>query len=261
MSDDIKASSKPSVVSPEAGFRVVVIGASAGGIPALNHILWALPPEFGAAIAVVQHRTGSVRSMLAQVIGRSCPFPVWDAREGDSLRPGIVYLAPPDRHLTVGHGGILSLDQSERLHFVRPSAEKLFVSAAEHLKSRVIAVVLSGEGTDGEFGVRFVKRMGGTVIAQDEGTSEQFGMPQAAIRAGVVDYVLPLDSIGPALMKLVIDTSSMVSGPQHGATAKAILPSDYGLHAPDASPADRERLNCDATYSKLDLFSQRDQLR
>ena len=108
---------------------------------------------------------------------------------------------------------ILSLDGSERIHFVRPSAEKLFISAAENLKSRVIAVVLSGVGYDGELGVRIIKRMGGTVIAQDEETSEQFGMPQAAINTGAVDYVLPLASIGPALVGLVNNSGSMLHGP------------------------------------------------
>ena len=213
MNDDTKDPPTPADLRPDAMFKVVVIGASAGGIPALNHILSTLPPEFGAAIAVVQHRYPTERGMLAHVIGHSCRIPVQDAEGGEPLRPGIVFLAPPDRHLTVGPGGILSLDGSERIHFVRPSAEKLFISAAENLKSRVIAVVLSGVGYDGKLGVRIIKRMGGTVIAQDENTSEQFGMPQAAINTGAVDYVLPLASIGPALVGLVNNSGSMLYGP------------------------------------------------
>ena len=146
--------------------------------------------------------------------GCSCPFPVQDAKDGEPLRPGIVFLAPPDRHLKVGPGGILSLDHSEKVHFVRPSAEMLFRSAAESLKSRVIAVVLSGMGSDGESGVRIIKQMGGTVIAQDEETCEQFGMPQAAINTGAVDYVLPLGSITPALVGLVTNSGSILHSPQ-----------------------------------------------
>ncbi len=98
MDDDIKDPPTPGDVSPDAVFKVVILGASAGGIPALTHILSALPSEFGAAIAVVQHRGSTKWSMLAQVIGRSCPFPILDAEGGEPLRPGIVFLAPADRH-------------------------------------------------------------------------------------------------------------------------------------------------------------------
>ena len=217
----IKDPPTPADVSTDAVFKVVVIGASAGGIPALKHILSALPSQFDAAIAIVQHREPKLPGMLAHVLGLSCPFPVQDAEDGESLRPGKVFLAPPNRHLNIGPGGILSLDHSEKIHFVRPSAEMLFRSAAENLKSRVIAVVLSGVGSDGESGVRIVKLMGGTVIAQDEETSEQFGMPQAAIKTGAVDYVLPLASIAPALIGLVTDSGSTLHILKHGPTSQA----------------------------------------
>ncbi len=136
MNDDTKDSPTPADLTPDAVFKVVVIGASAGGIPALNYILSTLPPEFGAAIAVVQHRHPTERGMLAHVIGHSCRIPVQDAEGGEPLRPGIVFLAPPDRHLTVGPGGILSLDGSERIHFVRPSAEKLFSYPQRRISNR-----------------------------------------------------------------------------------------------------------------------------
>lgn len=206
--NDAKDEPTPVIVSPDAKFKVVVIGASAGGILALKHILSTLPSDFGAAIAVVQHRDRRQRGMLAHVVGRSCPFRVLDAEGGESLRPGVVFLAPPDRHLMIIPGGILSLDRSARRQFARPSLDKLFISAAKNLKSRVIAVVLTGLGSDGKAGVSMIKRMGGTIIAQDEESSEHFGMPQAAISTGVVDYVLPLAGIGPALVRLVNDSGS-----------------------------------------------------
>ena len=109
---------------------------------------------------MVQHRGSTKWSMLAQVIGRSCPFPILDAEGGEPLRPCIVFLAPVDRHLTVAPGGILTLDQSEQIHFLRPSLEKLLISAAENLGSRVIAVVLSGMGCDGKSGVQMADRLG-----------------------------------------------------------------------------------------------------
>ncbi|MBO0686482.1 MAG: chemotaxis protein CheB, partial [Candidatus Dormibacteraeota bacterium] len=119
------------------------------------------------------------------------------------LRVGQVRIAPPDRHLLVNPDGSLGLSQSELVHFVRPSADLLFESAAAALGRRVVAVVLTGSGSDGAMGVTAVKKMGGTVIAQDEATSEFFGMPGAAIRAGSVDFVLPLAEIPRMITSLV----------------------------------------------------------
>jgi two-component system chemotaxis response regulator CheB len=114
-----------------------------------------------------------------------------------------VYIAPPNRHLLVNPDGTMSLSQSDLVHFVRPSADLLFESVAASYRERVIAVVLTGTGSDGSMGVEAVKKMGGTVIAQDAETAEFSGMPNAAIQTGCVDFVLTLDEIGPALVKLV----------------------------------------------------------
>lgn len=101
----------------------------------------------------------------------------------------------------------ISLTQTELVHFVRPSADLLFESVAASSRERAIAVVLTGTGIDGSMGVGAIKKMGGTVIAQDEETSEFFGMPSAAIHTGNVDFVLPLEEIAPALVKLVYGDS------------------------------------------------------
>jgi two-component system chemotaxis response regulator CheB len=116
----------------------------------------------------------------------------------------MVYVAPPDRHLLVNPDGTLSLSQSELVHFVRPSADLLFESVAATAKQRAIAVVLTGTGVDGNMGVRAIKKMGGTVIVQNEQTSEFFGMPSAAIQTGCADFILPLDEIPKALLALVV---------------------------------------------------------
>jgi two-component system chemotaxis response regulator CheB len=120
------------------------------------------------------------------------------------LQPATVFIAPPNRHLLVNPDGTLSLSQSELVHFVRPSADLLFELVAASYKERAIAVVLTGTGSDGSMGVRAIKKMGGTVIVQDEKTSEFFGMPDAAIHSGTVDFVLPLDEIPSALTTLVM---------------------------------------------------------
>ena len=117
---------------------------------------------------------------------------------------GRVFIAPPNRHLLVNSDATISLSQSELVHFVRPSADLLFESVAASYKDRAIAVVLTGSGSDGSMGVRAIKKMGGTVIVQDEKTSEFFGMPGAAIQTGNVDFILPLAEISPALVTLVM---------------------------------------------------------
>jgi two-component system chemotaxis response regulator CheB len=103
----------------------------------------------------------------------------------------------------VNPDGTLTLAQSELVHFVRPSADLLFESVAASYKERAIAVVLTGTGSDGTMGVQAIKKMGGTVLAQDEATAEFFGMPGAAIQTGSVDFILPLREIPSALVTLV----------------------------------------------------------
>ncbi len=190
-------------VRPRAARDLVVIGASAGGLPAITAVLTALPGRLEAAVLVVLHLDPRRRSLLAEVLDQRTALLVAEARDGEHLQPGQVWMAPPDQHLLVDADGALRLSQSKLVSFVRPSADLLFESAAEVYRERVIAVVLTGAGVDGRRGVAAVKRMGGTVIAQDAATSEFFGMPCAAINSGAVDLVLPLGRIGPALAALL----------------------------------------------------------
>jgi two-component system, chemotaxis family, protein-glutamate methylesterase/glutaminase len=189
---------------PGAAFDVVAIAASAGGLTALSKVLAALPGNFPAAVAVVQHLDPRHQSLLAQILNKRTQLRVEEASEGGRLSPGTVCIAPPNRHLLVNSDGTLSLSQSELVHFVRPSADLLFESVAASYKQRAIATVLTGSGSDGNMGVKAIKKMGGTVIAQDEASAEFFGMPGAAIQTGSVDFILPLDEIAPALITLVI---------------------------------------------------------
>lgn len=197
---------------PGAAFDVVALASSAGGLNALNMVLSGLPAEFPAAIVVVQHLDPRHKSLMADILNRRTSLRVREAGNGDVLAPGTVYIAPPDRHLLVNPDGTLSLSQSELVHFVRPSADLLFESVAASYKDRVIAVVLTGTGSDGSMGVRAVKKMGGTVIVQDEPTSQFFGMPHASIRTGCVDFVLPLDEIAHALLILTTKGEVEVQG-------------------------------------------------
>ena len=189
---------------PHAAFDVVALAASAGGLTALSQVLAGLPNDFPATIVVVQHLDPRHRSLMVDILSRRTALRVKQAEEGDRLASATVYIAPPNRHLLVNPDGSLSLSQSELVHFVRPSADLLFESVAASYRDRSIAVVLTGTGSDGVMGVQAIKKMGGTVIVQDEKTSEFFGMPGAAIQTGSVDFVLPLDEVASALVTLVV---------------------------------------------------------
>jgi two-component system, chemotaxis family, protein-glutamate methylesterase/glutaminase len=185
-------------------FEVIALAASAGGLSALTEVLSGLPKDFAAALVVVQHLDPRHRSLMADILARRTGLQVKEAKDGDCLRAGAVYIAPPNKHLLVNPDGTLVLTQTELVHFVRPSADLLFESVAASFKDRAIAVVLSGTGSDGAMGVQAIKKMGGTVIAQDQTSAEFSGMPGAAIETGIVDFVLPLNEIASALMTLVM---------------------------------------------------------
>jgi two-component system chemotaxis response regulator CheB len=139
---------------------------------------------------------------MADILNRRTALKVKQAEEGELLNSATAYIAPPNRHLLVNSDRTISLSQSELVHFVRPSADLLFESVAASFKDRAIAVVLSGTGSDGSMGVKAIKKMGGTVIVQDEKSSEYFGMPGAAAQSA--DFVLPLEEIAPALVTLIV---------------------------------------------------------
>ncbi len=142
-------------------------------------------------------------SMLPHILSRKTVLKVKAAEDKEHFQPGIVYLASPDWHLLVGSNRCFSLSQTPPVHFVRPSADVLFNSAAAGLKSHLIAVVLTGTGVDGSAGIRQVKYHGGVTIAQDQGSSAHFGMPRSAISTGFIDFILPLEEIPTRLISLV----------------------------------------------------------
>ena len=192
----------------DAPVEMVLIAASAGGIPALRDFLAELPSSFPAPIAVVLHRTQSQPVRLAQVLGKNTKLPIKTAEEGERFQIGTVYLAPPRHHLVVRPDRTFHLMDGHRIKYVHSSANPLFESAAYSLDGRVVAVVLTGSGTDGTNGVQTVKGMGGTVLVQDPATTAYATMPLSAIGTGAVDRVLPLERIPEELLKLVTPRSA-----------------------------------------------------
>lgn len=183
--------------------RIVAVAASAGGVKALQALVSQLPADLPVPVVVVQHLDPHQRSLMVDILRRRTPLAVTFAADQVQLAAGTVYVAPPDQHVLVNADGTLSLTHTELVHFVRPSADLLFDSAAAAYGPGVVAVVLTGTGEDGALGVEAVKRMGGSVIVQDEASCEYFGMPAAAIATGAVDLVAPLDEIAGALVTLM----------------------------------------------------------
>lgn len=195
-------SARPGIHRPPGGFDLVVVAASAGGVQALLFLASQLPAGFPLPVVVVQHVDPRRRSLLVEILARRSRLAVRAAAEGTHVEPGTIFIAPAGSHLLVNADGTMSLSQAGRVHFVRPAADLLFASAAAAHGDRLIAVVLTGTGEDGASGVTAVKEMGGTVLAQDEASSEFFGMPRAAIATGCVDLVLPLAEIPATLEAL-----------------------------------------------------------
>ena len=192
-------------------YDIVVIAASRGGIQALKTILSTLPSHFPVPIAIVLHRGTAIPNRQAVVLGRSTMLPVKIAAQHEPLLPGTVYLADPHFHLTVGPDRRLELRDGVKIRHLRSAADPLFYSAAHVFASGVLAIVLTGGDGDASNGVREVKAFGGTIIAQDETSSEDYSMPRSAIATGCVDYVLAIENIGPAIMQLVRNRSPVAA--------------------------------------------------
>ena len=179
------------------------MAASAGGLNAITRILSELPEDFGVPLLIVQHMDPKHQSHLAEILSRHVRLRIKQAEHGELLCAQTVYIAPPNKHLQITKEFRLALGSQAVVQFVRPSADLLFESAAEVYAERTIAVVLTGTGHDGTQGVQMVRARGGVTIAQDQATSEFFGMSRSAIDSGAIEYVLPLDRIAAKLIALV----------------------------------------------------------
>jgi two-component system chemotaxis response regulator CheB len=185
--------------------RVVVIVASRGGVEALSVILGALPSTFEPPIVLVIHRGGETRSVLSKVLARRTALTVTDAIDGQVLAAGTVYVALPGRHVIVRKDGCLELSDGPTVHRMRPAGDPLFASAAARFGDAVIAIVLTGGDGDGADGLCAVRAAGGVTIAQSVEGARDPSMPRHAIATGAVDFVLPLDEIGPMLVTLAAE--------------------------------------------------------
>jgi two-component system chemotaxis response regulator CheB len=185
--------------TPEGRPAAVALVASAGGLDAITRVLGSLEAGLCASVIVLVHLLPERRSMLPELLARRTELRVKRAEDDDVLEDGWVYVAGPDAHLLVTSDRRLRLDTGPPVHHARPAADVLLASLAGAYDGNCLAVVLSGAGTDGADGARAVKAAGGRVMAQDEASSEHFGMPAAAIATGAVDDVLALPEIAAAI--------------------------------------------------------------
>ena len=184
-------------------FRVVAAATSTGGPAALQRLFSRLPGDFPLPILVVQHITPGFTAGLADWLGSVCPLRVKVARHGEDLAPSTVYFPPDGRHLGVSRSGAIALSDGPPVGGFRPSGSALFESVASVYGASVVALILTGMGDDGLTGLRAIRQAGGRVIAQDEASSIVFGMPGAAVAAGLAYAVLPIDAIAAHLLNLV----------------------------------------------------------
>jgi two-component system chemotaxis response regulator CheB len=181
---------------------LVTVGSSWGGLDALRQILGALPADFPAPVAVAQHRAPeSHRTAFRDLLGAVTRLQVCEADDKEELRPGTVYLAPPDYHLLVDDG-FLALSVDERVQHARPSIDVLFRSAAESFRERCVGVVLTGANADGATGLARIAELGGRAIVQDPSDAARTEMPRAALAAVPSAEVLPAARIGSRLVEL-----------------------------------------------------------
>ena len=183
--------------------RLIVIAGSLGGFQALRHVLSSLAPNFPAATAAVLHTHESSPGYLAGLLGHHTPLKVSYAAEGDRPAPGQVHIAPPKAHLIVRESGLFGLDHGPKVHFTRPAADCLFISAARTFGVNVIGVVLTGGGIDGTEGLKEIKRCGGLSIVQSPSDAQAPSMPTHAIMHDGPDHVMTMERLGPLLTKLV----------------------------------------------------------
>ncbi|HEB95935.1 MAG TPA: chemotaxis response regulator protein-glutamate methylesterase [Sedimenticola thiotaurini] len=205
----IPATSRPSAsTGASAGhhYRLLMVGASTGGPVAIQHLLTGLPADFPLPVLLVIHMPGSFTPAYAERLDGQCRIRVKEAADGDRLRPGHAYLAPGGRQMLLQRGGgdaVIRIVDGPEEQTYRPSVDITLGSAARLLGPAVLAVILTGMGSDGCQAARLLKEKGGTVWSQNEESCVVYGMPHAVEEAGLSDRVLPLQDIAPALNRVI----------------------------------------------------------
>jgi two-component system chemotaxis response regulator CheB len=180
--------------------RIVAVGASLGGLDAIETVLEGLPTDFAATVVLVQHRSVDRESRLVDLLGNHSALPVSEPDDKEPIEPGRVYLAPSNYHLIVERG-FFSLSTDPPVWFARPSIDVLFESVADTYGAEAIAVMLTSSNEDGAAGAHALKLAGGRVLVQDPTTAESPVAPRAVLARTPVDAILRLDEIASYLRR------------------------------------------------------------
>ena len=198
----------PKAASISSVPSALVIGVSTGGPAALDILLPGLPANFPLPVLIVQHMPELFTRLLAERLNGRCPLQVREGEEGEPVRAGAIYIARGNWHMELLAGArtgmpvTLRMNQGPPENHCRPAVDTLFRSAAAVYRAGVLAVVLTGMGSDGMLGARVIREHGGSVLAQDQASSTVWGMPGAVSAAGLAHKVLPLSAIAPEILRL-----------------------------------------------------------
>ena len=184
-----------SAATPMRPLAAIVIGASTGGVEALLQILPALRADAMVSVLVVLHLPRERSSLLVEIFAPRCRLPVREVQDKDPILTGTIYFAPPDYHLLVDDGPSLALSMDPPVEHSRPSVSVLFESAAAVYGPRLLAVLLTGAGSDGASGLQAVQRAGGMTVVQQPASARMPQMPEAALARVTADHVLTLEDI------------------------------------------------------------------
>ncbi len=212
--------------APSVDRHIVAVGASAGGLKALQALVGGLPKNLQAPVVVVLHMDPDHPSGVASLLQRRTELKVKQAEDREPLENGCVYVCRPDHHLEVRSGEV-HLNRSARLHFSRPSIDRLFASVGRAYGANAIAVVLSGSGSDGSAGVIDVKGRGGAVVTEAASTAVFAAMPEAAARTGCADAVLPVDDI-PGFIVRTLAAEKLPMPDDHWQSLLQLLQRSFG---------------------------------
>ena len=185
--------------------KIVAIGASTGGTEALKEVLVQMPPN-APGILIVQHMPQLFTKSFAERLNSICAIEVREARDGDSIIPGLALIAPGNYHMELRRNGAryyVTMNQELPVSRHRPSVEVLFGSVAKYAGANAVGVIMTGMGDDGASGLLKMKESGAKTIAQDEESCVVFGMPKEAIKLGAAETVVPLNKITPTILSLL----------------------------------------------------------
>jgi two-component system, chemotaxis family, protein-glutamate methylesterase/glutaminase len=211
---------------------IVVIGASAGGVEALQAFVRTLPPNFPATLFVVVHVAPRSRSLLPQILSAAGPLPAEHAEDGAAAHPGRIYVAPPDRHLVI-EPGHMHLGFGPREQHQRPCINVSFRSAALAYGERVVGVVLTGQLDDGAAGLWEIKRRGGIAVVQHPEEAAFPSMPLSALREIEVDHTVRLEELAPLLVRLAAGSGAAARTGSEGGRREDMQPTLTDLTCPE----------------------------